>query len=756
MKALFFSTLFIVLVSFQGKVFSQTIQLDSIQIERVAKTCQLWGHLKYFHPYTTDTSIDWETAFTDYIDQVITSKNSADFGKAVQRMLDRLNDPVTTVLMDLDIGAEKDTVKHPRITFIKDSILLVSVTDYSDLEDFNYAQDQFLSLKEKMPLSKGVIIDIRSAKNIGNLRGYLAYYFAEIESYFSVEELETPGFKARFYDGFIPESGGTSGGYYSGTFTKGDKTISPATTAIDKTIVFVVNENAEIPMIALALQIAGKAKIISTDPLTDASIVETFNYKLDDSLTVRIRLNELPSDIDLKADYTISSKMKDFEIMNFAQQVIRGLKQDQPYIQNEETKPPTENKIKNSIESGALYPDLGQRLLAAAKIWTVIDYFFAYQDLMEEDWDEILKTFIPRFASASDSLEYHLAIAEMYNHIQDGHGFISSKVLSEYFGSATPPIKIRFIEEQAVIVNIFPDSISKVRGLDIGDIILEIDGEKVDDRFNRYAKITASSNPSWLQHSISRRLLNGKDSSSVVLKIQKENGRIESVTLPIRNSYSQYLRTLGNGRNHEPITKLINKSIGYADLDRLTVQMVDQMFADFKDTKAIIFDMRGYPNGTAWSVAPYLINKEEVYAASFRRYSPMGINSGESTHMTLFNQAIPPPKYPTYQGKTVMLIDERTVSQAEHTGLFFEAANGTKFIGSQTAGANGDVTNFQIAGNITLSFSGHDVRHIDGRQLQKTGLVPDIKIKPTIKGTREGKDEVLQKAIEYVKSIIEK
>ena len=27
------------------------------------------------------------------------------------------------------------------------------------------------------------------------------------------------------------------------------------------------------------------------------------------------------------------------------------------------------------------------------------------------------------------------------------------------------------------------------------------------------------------------------------------------------------------------------------------------------------------------------------------------------------------------------------MSQAEHTGLFFEAANGTKFIGSQTAGA---------------------------------------------------------------------
>ena len=134
----------------------------------------------------------------------------------------------------------------------------------------------------------------------------------------------------------------------------------------------------------------------------------------------------------------------------------------------------------------------------------------------------------------------------------------------------------------------------------------------------------------------------------------------------------------------------------------------------------------------------------------------MGINIGASTHMTIFNQEIPPMKRPPYKGKTVMLIDERTISQAEHTGLFFESANGTKFIGSQTAGANGDVTNFKIPGNITLSFSGHDVRHIDGSQLQKIGLVPDIHLKPTIEGIRKGKDEVLEKTIEYVESIIQK
>ena len=97
-----------------------------------------------------------------------------------------------------------------------------------------------------------------------------------------------------------------------------------------------------------------------------------------------------------------------------------------------------------------------------------------------------------------------------------------------------------------------------------------------------------------------------------------------------------------------------------------------------------------------------------------------------------------------------MLIDERAISQSEHTGLFFEAANRTKFIGSPTAGANGDVTNFSLPGGISVHFSGQGVWHPDGRQLQRLGLQPDIEARPTLAGIRAGKDEVLDKAVEYL------
>ena len=105
---------------------------------------------------------------------------------------------------------------------------------------------------------------------------------------------------------------------------------------------------------------------------------------------------------------------------------------------------------------------------------------------------------------------------------------------------------------------------------------------------------------------------------------------------------------------------------------------------------------------------------------------------------------------PKYAAPTVMLIDDRAISQSEHSGLFYEAANGTQFVGSPTAGANGDITRLTLPGGIGVIFTGHDVRHADGRQLQRVGLKPDLPVEPTIAGLRAGRDEVLERAVRYL------
>jgi C-terminal processing protease CtpA/Prc len=97
-----------------------------------------------------------------------------------------------------------------------------------------------------------------------------------------------------------------------------------------------------------------------------------------------------------------------------------------------------------------------------------------------------------------------------------------------------------------------------------------------------------------------------------------------------------------------------------------------------------------------------------------------------------------------------MLIDERTQSAAEHLGLYLEAANDTKFVGEHTAGANGNVATFSLTGGILYSLAGVGVKHADDRHLQRIGLVPDVEVRPTVRGIWEGRDEVLDAAIEYL------
>jgi C-terminal processing protease CtpA/Prc len=209
-------------------------------------------------------------------------------------------------------------------------------------------------------------------------------------------------------------------------------------------------------------------------------------------------------------------------------------------------------------------------------------------------------------------------------------------------------------------------------------------------------------------------------------------------------------RTVNVARTRNPnivregeIWRVLDGNIGYVDLTRLTVQQVDAMFITMNGTDAIVFDMRGYPNGTGLSIPSRLNTRHAAVGAIFQR-PQLAFEELETQTSYSFAQALPKTDRALYSGRTVMLIDERTLSQAEWTGLRFEAANGTRFIGSNSAGAVGDKTILVLPGDITVTFTGHDVRHVDGRPVQGIGLVPDVRVEPTLAGIRAGRDEVLE------------
>jgi C-terminal processing protease CtpA/Prc len=305
-----------------------------------------------------------------------------------------------------------------------------------------------------------------------------------------------------------------------------------------------------------------------------------------------------------------------------------------------------------------------------------------------------------------------------------------------------PPIRVMIVEGRPIVVSLADSTVAAV-GVAIGDEVVRVDGEDAATRLARFERLISASTPQSLADKAAVAFMSGPSGTPVQLTLRDHGEQLRQVRL--KRSAQDYTTLYHHERSGE-IVRILPGNIGYVDLDRLPFEGVDDMFERLKQTRAIIFDMRGYPFTTLWNISPRLTDRQPVAAlieTPIIGYGPSGPASAS------FLQRVPatPPGKWLYRGKTLMLIDERSESQSEHTGLFFRAANGTRFVGSPTAGADGELVTVTLPGGITVGFSGQSIRFPDGHRLQRLGLVPDIVVRPTIAGIRAGRDEALERAI---------
>ncbi|MDR0364309.1 MAG: hypothetical protein LBH92_04750, partial [Bacteroidales bacterium] len=106
-----------------------------------------------------------------------------------------------------------------------------------------------------------------------------------------------------------------------------------------------------------------------------------------------------------------------------------------------------------------------------------------------------------------------------------------------------------------------------------------------------------------------------------------------------------------------------------------------------------------------------------------------------------------------------VLIDNNTISYPELVLLPLKKTGRSTFIGSNTAGAAGFVNKTKITDDIILVYTTGTGQKLslenNPMSYQGVGIAPDIYVYPTPQGISEGRDEVLEKAIELVLNKIE-
>ncbi|HKO56854.1 MAG TPA: S41 family peptidase, partial [Thermoanaerobaculia bacterium] len=383
------------------------------------------------------------------------------------------------------------------------------------------------------------------------------------------------------------------------------------------------------------------------------------------------------------------------------------------------------------------YPSVEYRLLAAARMWGIVHYFYPYLELIG-DWDAVLPLAVERMLHAANQDEYTAAAIAIMRHVEDTHTSVSgTPAVARVTGGRSPlPIEVEQVEHRWIVTRVIDDQ----AGFAIGDELVSIDGEPVAARAERLSKWLTASTPAGLRYLLSLRMTGGDEGSTGVAVVEKPDGTRRELRATRKRAWFTAPRK-------GEAWRLINPDLGYVDLRLLKVPQIDAMLEAMRNTRSIIFDMRGYPNGVAYPMIGRFNTRGAKIGAIFRRKLVQAPIGSETDFSIEFRQELPTSDKPKYQGATFMLVDERTISQAEHTGMWLQVANGTRFVGSQTAGADGDVTWFYLPGGLRVNMTGHDVRHADGRQLQRVGLIPEVKVAPTVAGIRAGCDEVLEAAI---------
>jgi C-terminal processing protease CtpA/Prc len=393
------------------------------------------------------------------------------------------------------------------------------------------------------------------------------------------------------------------------------------------------------------------------------------------------------------------------------------------------------------------YPSTEARILAAAKTWGTIRYFFAYKDLMDDDWDDVFAQYLPRFIAAKDAREYNLTLCDMLTHLTDSNTFASSKTLDDYFGEASVGLRLRMLDKHPVVVAVL-DAAAAEAGVKPGDIIKRVDGESIVDRFNNQVQYVPASTPQRSSYDTLQRILNGTAGSKVTLGMETPTGEPKSVVLERSHAFESAPQ-----RATEAV-RLLDGNIGYIDLDRVSKDEGKRAMRQFQSAKALIFDLRGRAV-SAEVIAAHLETQPNTPSAIVTTplvLHPDVIAEGIATQTasTFLVQTLQAPALPSFKGKTVALIDERTIGAAEQAGLLFEAAGKIEFIGTPSAGANSELAMFALPGGVTVSYSARDIRHANGGKLQRLGLQPNEAAADTAKTIRDGKDVALDAARAYL------
>lgn len=383
--------------------------------------------------------------------------------------------------------------------------------------------------------------------------------------------------------------------------------------------------------------------------------------------------------------------------------------------------------------------DVAYRLLGVAKFWNAVDSYSPNRNLTDRPWDDVLAEYI---ALAFDrSISFSALYSRMVSELCDTH------VNSWYvpiFGGRFVPLMCQFAEDRLFVT----DTCSLVpNNFEIGDEIILIDSVSPIKRLDELAPYIPHSNRSSLL----------RDGSYATLLTAKNEACVEYVrggktytTMISSVDGSKFVNRRFSSQNTstKPGFKEVAGGIGYINISNLTCKDEQDLENFLASCDKLIIDLRAYPAeyDVLHKLLPTFFFSQVREAAEV--LLPQAHRPGGFIRTTVSTRKTSDPDK-LYKGKVVLLVNAHSQSMSEYFTMFLQTIPGSVTVGSQTAGADGDVTRIQLP-YASFNITGAGICYPDGTNAQRNGVKIDKVVEPSAEGMIRGVDEQLQVAIDYL------
>jgi len=392
------------------------------------------------------------------------------------------------------------------------------------------------------------------------------------------------------------------------------------------------------------------------------------------------------------------------------------------------------------------FPDEFTRLALLFRYWNIASYFNPYKDILDIPWDSTLYRNVINFATVPDYTGFVKAIKKMSSKLDDAHAeCLTYTTKSNSTGNFIPRLIFKITKNNYVVVKSDYSEISN------GDILESINGKPITQIEDSLRPYISSGNYDVFRRDLSSYFLRGDSAFNVKVGFKDYLGNTNTIWLSRINRYYDTWFS-----DYYPCDSLKAKkwkkykgNIGYVNMGILEPEDVKNMYNSLYATKAIIFDVRNYPNGTITNIAQYIYPNRKCFVKfTIPDVFFPGTYSWSESFYGIENNTV------AYKGKIIVLCNQETQSHAEFTCMGFQAMPDVVIVGSQTAGADGDISAYKMSKDIHVGFTTLGTFYPDGRQTQRIGIVPDSVVYPTAEGIRQGRDEVLDKAFEIARATV--